>query len=285
MGIGMLLAAVAVLEQAERLPPPPFTATTCIDNKFEFLHDSNLERVNFIAVGSSVTLHNVDLSVIAQRFPHLRPINAAPCHLYVDQTKFLVEFLLEGMPDVQTVLTVFSPRDFQNCNVADTEFFDRTLAGWYVFDKHYPWLVYLRAIGTAPFVSAVLAANRATPEWDEFGTMPMRARQQVELPAYLDPRCFAALRELEHGLAARNVRLLVVTFPPMPGWGQERDHRFIDEWNRGLRATLREPTTQLIDGARVGLREDDFADPLHLLWPSPTRFTSYIAEQLAVADS
>src|SRR5258706_8918387 len=114
---------LVVLDLQNRLPAPPLTGTACIDEKFMFLHGADLSSTNLLAVGSSVTWRNLDFAVASQLNPNLRPINAAPCYLYIDQTAYLGAFLVERMPLVRTLITVVAPRDFEQCLEADTAFF------------------------------------------------------------------------------------------------------------------------------------------------------------------
>ena len=97
-----------------------------------------------------------------------------------------------------------------------------------------------------------------------------------------DPACFAALEDLEQFLAERDVRLIVATFPPMPSWAaaHDPDGRGLAAWHRAVREALRAPKTILVDGRQLQFAEDEFADPLHLLWPHPRRFTEHIAKHL-----
>ena len=75
------------LERQELAPPPPFVGTDCIDGKLAFLKDAELDRAELVAVGSSVTMRNLDLAVFARSGSV--PLNAAPCYLYAGQTAFL----------------------------------------------------------------------------------------------------------------------------------------------------------------------------------------------------
>jgi len=85
---------LAFLHAENRLPAPPLTSTSCIDEKFLFLHNTDLTSVNFLAVGSSATWRNLDFSAVSGAWPSVRPLNAAPCYLYMDQTAYLSEFLV-----------------------------------------------------------------------------------------------------------------------------------------------------------------------------------------------
>ena len=138
-------ACLAALSAMERLPAPPVTATNCIDEKFKFLHETDIRNPGLIAVGSSVTWRNLDFSVFEEHYgKDIEPLNAAPCYLYVNQTAYLTDFLLDNMPSVKSVLSVFSMRDFSACSVSPTEFFRPEDAKSYVFDRDPSWHLYLK---------------------------------------------------------------------------------------------------------------------------------------------
>jgi hypothetical protein len=283
LALGIAGATTLVIAFEDRLPPPPFTATRCIDDKFRFLHEHDLAGVNLVAVGSSVTMHNLDLAVLRDRIPGVVPLNAAPCHLHVDQTAYMVRFLLDHMPEVNTVLTVISPRDFKSCRPSDLVFFDDDLANWYVFGKHTAAPVYLQGLGSSVFVKALLSGANGRPDWDPYGTHPMHARRpMVDIALQWDSACFRALAELEQLTSERGVRLIVATFPPMPSWATQFDPqgRGLESWHVALRETLKNPATLLVDGRELQLPEAAFADPLHLLWPHPRQLTQYIVSSL-----
>jgi hypothetical protein len=284
VALGIASATALVVGFENRLPPPPFTATRCIDDKFRFLHERDLAGVNLVAVGSSVTLHNLDLAVLSERVPGVVPLNASPCHLHVDQTAYMVRFLLDHMPEVNTVLTVMSPRDFKRCSPNDTAFFDDDLAGWYIFGKQTAAPVYLQALGSSRFLQALFAGATGRPKWDPYGTHPMHAKRKTDIPLAWDPEpaCFAALGELERLAESRGARLVVATFPTMPSWAKtyDPDGRTMAAWHAALRATLRSPRTVLVDGSELHFADDAFADPLHLLWSHTDELTEHIAKSL-----
>src|SRR3954471_25072065 len=74
------------LSFAGRLVAPPLVGTACIDEKLNFLRESQLSTIRIMAVGSSATWRNLDMTVFG--LDPSEAINAAPCLLYVNQTDF-----------------------------------------------------------------------------------------------------------------------------------------------------------------------------------------------------
>ena len=277
----------AILERLQRLPAPPLTATNCIDEKLKFLHAADLEGVRLIAVGSSATWRNLALAELARAHPEMRPINAAPCYLYMNQTAYLAAFLLKDMPQVETVLSLITPRDFEDCRSDDTVFFDERTARDYIFAKNVPWHLYLTNLRPTAFAQDIIrlrpmrldGGHPATLKMDAFGSSPMGARIGWMPEPRFDDRCFAALAELEATAAGHGARLVVATVPTMPRWRQTFDPDAVlsVHFRQRLRQALREPTSLFIDGDAFVVTDDDFADPVHLMGDKVAAFTRFVS--------
>lgn len=287
LALALAAAAMAGLAGLERLPAPPLTATNCIDEKFRFLSRAELDAVDLLAVGSSVTWRNLKMDEFAAVRPERVPINAAPCYLYVNQTAYLTDFLLTHMPAVETVLTVLAPRDFEDCGDQDTRFFDPAAAAPYLFAGRTPWHLYLRNFRPVAFAKDVLRLHgmRRDPEhprslvMDAYGSGPLRVRTGWQPRPAIDPRCFAHLARLEAGVVRQGARLVVVTLPTMPDWKRryDPDGRIVDGLRRGIAAALTDPRTVVIDGDQYAAGDEQFADAAHLLWQETGRFTRFVA--------
>lgn len=293
LGTGLVAMALYALHRKGLLPPPPITATWCFNDKFAFLRDAPLSDLTLVAVGSSATWRNLDMSVIERRVPGTRAINAAPCFLHVDQTAYLAEFLLPHMPQVNTVLTVLAPRDFEVCTPAETRFFEPGLTGVYISGTAPSWLVHV--VGFRPFwlmreAWRVLRMREEGPQLyaeDAYGSSVLRQPGSYWPEPTFDPRCYDALTRLEAVVTARGARLVIATVPVMPAWAAafDPDGRKISTWMQRMRASLHRPETMVIDGRALAWGGDRFADPAHVLYPNHTVFTEFIAATLAQGRS
>lgn len=291
---GLLLAACIIggliLDRLQRLPAPPVTATNCIDEKLKFLFAADLEDVRLVAVGSSSTWRNLAFDDLARADPEIRPINAAPCYLYMNQTAYFTGFLLNDMPRVATVVSLVTPRDFEDCRSEDTMFFDASVAREYVFGKNVPWHLYLTNLRPTSFALDIIRLRRmrldsshpANIKMDAFGSSPMGARIGWMPEPRFDDRCFAALAELEATAARHGAQLVVATVPTMPRWRQtfDPDGAIGARFRQRLREALREPTSLLIDGDEFAVTDDDFADPVHLLRNKVAEFTRFVTGRM-----
>src|SRR5688572_28516319 len=106
-GVLSYSTGLAILDRIGMLPPPPITATLCIDEKFKFLAErGDLQDVDLLAVGSSVTWRNLEMSAFEKTGLARQPLNAAPCYLHLSEIVSYTAFLLERMPNVRTVVSV-----------------------------------------------------------------------------------------------------------------------------------------------------------------------------------
>jgi len=286
-GFALMLAC---LERLDSLPPPPFTATTCIDEKFKFLSEQPLQQIDLIAVGSSVTWRNLDMAAFKEAGLADRPLNAAPCYLHASETTFLTSFLLHRMPRVHTVITVVAPRDFEECSGPSDEFVSRRLADAYVFDDLPSLPVYLTNFKPDGFVRDALRirAMRADPQhplsltMDEFGSGPLHRRSGWLPPPALERACFPALTALEATVKRHGARLVVAAFPMQPEWRRrfDPDGAFQLDFEARLRRALVRPETIFVSGDHPDFRALTHADAVHLLWESARSYSHSLAERL-----
>lgn len=288
IGISLVVGALVALEGRGLLPAPPVTATWCFNTKFAFLRNAPLEDRTFVAVGSSATWRNLDMTVFEARLPGSRALNAAPCFLHIDQTAFLASFLLDRMLRLNTMLVVLHPRDYENCTPANTAFFDAQIAGAFVDGTAPGWLVHLLGFRPVWLLREAVRLQRtdgrgATGAVDDPLGSSILQRKATYWPApVLDARCDPWLPRLETMAAERNVRLVVATVPTMPTWAAEFDPagQLVDLWTRNIAASLRRPDTAFVDGRTLHWPDGHFADPAHLMYPHHRAFSHWIADAL-----
>jgi len=287
-GIGAVAAAHVALDRRGLLPPPPLTATWCIDEKFAFLREQPLASYNLFAIGSSATWRNLDMPLLERHLPGTRAINAAPCYLHIDQTAYMAEFLLRHMPQVETVLSIVAPRDFEACPASQRAFFDLQLADAYLAGEVPSWLPYVTGFRPVYLAREAVEQENVPPGPDVMaedgrGSSIMRKPHFWRPEPVFDPACYEGLTALEEAVAARGARLVIATLPVMPEWGErfDPDGTIIEGWMQDMRAALRRPETLLVDGRQLGWDDERFADPVHLLYPYHRSFTDFIAEAMA----
>lgn len=292
LGVLAFLALLYVLGAIGSLPPPPITATYCIDEKFKFLAEQrDLKDSDLLAVGSSVTWRNLDMAPLAARGVAQRPLNAAPCYLHLDQIAFLTGFLLDHLDRVKVVVSVVAPRDFADCKEADRAFFSPEKAAPYLFEGASPLSIYATNFRPIPFLRDAwhIAEKRSSPRafgplvMDAYGAGPIEGTGNWNPAPTFDERCFEALAEFEDMLDDRGVRLVLVSFPTSPEWRAQYDPQ--GEVTRRFEAQLRHA---LSDGDSLFAPSEAFSfesaayfDYVHLQWPAARQFSARVTDWLA----
>ncbi len=283
------VGTITLLAAAQRLPAPPVSGTYCIDEKLAWLKDNpDAFASNMVAVGSSVTWRNLDFSVLSPAALSSLGgvVNAAPCHLRANQTRFMVEYLLQRRPEIHTVMTILSPRDMEVCSTTPSAFFEPKVADAY-FESTIPDLwIYFRNLRAESFISDIVhLPNRRQVEliYDQFGSGPLTVdKPDLWFPFVPEPSCYRELRNLAVDLKARNVQLLVVTFPVMPDWTKHHDPLAETQTSflRDVQSAVADTGAILVDAqTSYRLPTSAFTDPVHLQWPQVADFTRYIWDE------
>jgi hypothetical protein len=285
--IGAFVGTLALLHLLDRLPPPPLTGNACMDEKFKFLAERDLRDVDLIAVGSSVTWRNLDVAAFRHNGMARRPLNAAPCYLYVSQVVFFTEFLLNRMPRVATVVTVVAPRDFEQCTGPRDAFFPAALADAYVFHGMPSLPIYLSRFEPQKFVPDVVhirgqrndAYNRYTLVMDDNGAGPLLVGDFWMPKPVFDDTCFAALSELERVVVGHGAKLIVAIFPLQPEWRAhfDPDGQLLGAFERRVRASLGASSTLVHSGLGIPSGSFHYADSIHFLWDSAMKYSVQLA--------
>lgn len=283
-------AMIGILARLHMLPPPPFTGTACMDEKFKFLARHDLRGVDLIAVGSSVTWRNLDVAAFRRTGIAHRPLNAAPCYLHMSETAYFTDFLLQRMHAVRTVVTIVAPRDFEECARPREAFFPAPLAAAYIFQSMPALPVYFSHFRPQKFFLDAWrikhmrnAADGVAPlVMDAYGSGPLRTPVDWLPEPVFDNTCFEALHELERVANARDARLVVATIPLQPAWGRKHDPdgRLVRAFEARIQTTVTNASTIVLTGAPATLQH---ADAVHYLWDSAQRYSQHLASRLSAA--
>jgi hypothetical protein len=290
-GVVSYSASLALLDRIGMLPPPPLTATLCIDEKFKFLAErGDLKHIDLLAVGSSVTWRNLEMSAFEKAGLASRPLNAAPCYLHVSEMVSYTAFLLAHMPSVRTVVSVMAPRDFAECLAPRDDFFSHALATSYVFGGLPPFHIYLTNPAQAKFVRDVfqIRTMRSDPfsqftlVMDSYGSGPLRKVSTFLPKPVVADTCFDALAELERIVAAVGAKLIVTTFPLQPEWHAlyDAEGSFTQSFETRVRTSLRLPSTTFISEAQTKEPSLLHADAVHYTWDAAVVYSERLADEI-----
>ena len=283
-------AGLVVLERMGMLPPPPLTATLCIDEKFKFLAERDLENVDLIGVGSSVTWRNLEMSAFEKTGLAREPLNAAPCFLHVSEMVSYTAFLLNYMPNISTVVSVMAPRDFAECAAPREDFFSHALAASYLLGLP-PIPIYLANRSQAKFLRDAIQIERMrtdplvpfTMVMDNYGSGPLRKADTFLPKPMLVDECFQALTELERLVASAGATLIVASFPLQPDWHALYDPNktLIAAFEERIRTSLRLPSTVFISSSETNTEGLLHADAVHYTWDAAVQYSSQLAGNIA----
>jgi len=290
LGAVTFLAMLYGLKAADSLPAAPLTGTYCIDEKFKFLAEQDLENTDLLAVGSSVTWRNLDLRPFVTGGLSKHPLNAAPCYLHMHQMVFLTEFLLDRLSTVQTLISVVAPRDFENCSEADRAFFSPEQATPYIFRGASPLVIYATNFRPIQLIrdASRVEERRSKPRsvgplvMGPYGSGPIEGTSDWTPAPLFDDKCFDALAEFDKMLASRGVKLIVVSFPLSPKWHSRYDPEGDVErtFEARLRASLSHDGSTFISSRSFSLDRSLYFDAVHFQWPAAQAFSSLVADRL-----
>jgi hypothetical protein len=286
---------LGVLASLNRLPAPAITRLESLDEKLRFIRERPELDPVIVAVGSSVAWRQLDGRPFAERVGAGRFLNGASAFLKVHQTRFLSNFYLEHFKNLNSVLVMLGPTDFEDCTTVPREVFDLKVAGEYAFERSAAAPLYVQHF--APMVYARRAKGYAkmrvplTGEmWmDEYGSGPMqwtdemmRGLRYAELP--FDHACVEALRGLISDIRAKNVRAVVVFAPLHPDY--RRKFPQVVSRLRGVSAQIAAEAprgVRVLDRTKESDDASDFFDAIHLQWTAVRTFSDRLV-QLVLAD-
>ena len=282
-------ACLVGLSATGNLPPPAFTNSICIDEKFAFLRQHPPESPNLLVIGSSVAWRHFDGATVVRDAPAIRPFSGAFCGLHAGQSAYAANWLLDRLPSVRDVLLIATPQDFDDCTTEPAAFFDRQDVGDYVFRHTSSWWFYTRyfALGSLLRNSAEIAdkrsgKNRIDPlVFDRYGSGPLNTSRNRGRLLYgdvtgQDPACFAALAGLSARLRQDGRRLMVAATPLHPLWKAQYDPQglMLARFSNAIQTALSANGGQYWDSNPSFLpNENLFFDAIHLRWAAVPDFT------------
>lgn len=280
-------ALLVALSRAEILPAPPLTAEFCIDEKLDLLREADLSEPTFMTVGSSSSWRNIDLSVVHEALNGARPLNAAPCYLYANQSAYFAEVLTEHTRNLDTLLVVYHIRDFENCRASRREFVNPIYLNGYITGAIPRWLPYVTGFHPEHLFNEArrLQKEKSDPlpaRRDEFGGEVLTKVYDWNPAPSVDESCYDAVTDLEAVAREHDLRLIIATLPPKPSWLDEfdPDGTLQDEWITRLKAHITDPDTIFVDGRDFPVTDDQFADPVHLIDPYHTAYSRFVAASI-----
>jgi len=273
----------------DRLPAPPITKVEFLDEKLRFLREHQDLDPTFVVVGSSMALRQFDGQPFASRLGGQHVLNGASALIKVHQTRFLTSFYMEHFPNLQTIVLMLGPPDFENCTTMPAQLFDPDDASGYAFKHEVAAPLYLRYF--APVLYLRRARNfqeRRVPLqgefWmDEYGSSPLQwTPEMIKGLRYgalnFDRFCVDHLLRLVAEVKAKGIRPVVVFSPVHPDYRRQYPEAVnrMREIAHTVESEHREDV-DLFNLSESDFEAGDFFDAVHLQWTAVQKYSDKLA--------
>lgn len=282
----------------DSLPAPAISRLVQIDEKLRFIRVHPEIDPEILAVGSSITWRQVDGRAFEPAGDEQGGfLNGGTGLLNIHQTGDMLEFYLDRLGRVETVLILTGPPDFQDCTEQPAALLDHEDAGAYAFDRWPAAYFYFRYFAPQRYLRTALSlADRRTPllgdlYLDPYGSGPLEIPKAMQRglrygPIDPDPACTAAMVRLSHRMTERDLRMVVVFAPVHPEY--RRQYPAVIDWldaaARDVEAATAGDDTRVIRLSHAPeFAADDFYDAFHLQWPAVQRLSGIIASVMTAA--
>ena len=275
--------------QKDRLPPPPFTGSISFDEKAVWLSKHFDQPCDVLAIGSSMTLNNLDSEVFAGR--HF--LNAGSWGLKIDQTDYLLSLLLEYLKP-KVVLVVTAPtdfeRDYRGRKIYDETKLRRFFTSKDLFRSHLDclYLTYLVENYAAIGRDRHGRRNYYSLDFDSGGSVPIdpeglerdqkRWMKPVAPESSMDPVNYEALGKLAKRCADIGIQFLLVQPPIRKDILSETDIDFLTNRHWPKLAAICQEHEATFDNQHGVMAADSsvFVDSTHLNAIGAQRLSQHI---------
>lgn len=234
----LILSALALLALTSSLvlyahsmkiePPPAISNSISFDEKALFLHNRGGIDAKVIAIGSSMTLRNLDSVQISHMLVDQRDyVNLAAWSLKIRHTDALTRNVLD-ISQPKMVITVIGLSDFYYDSQPD-EFYDASVWKEFIQGKRY-WLTVAQKFEITTFVTRLYEARRyrasrkngGTLKYDEWGgcmfdlvypNVPKKRWNLIYKPQQVDQINYEKLEVLSKYLQSKGVKYVIAQAP------------------------------------------------------------------------
>ena len=263
----------------EKLPPPPFTGSISFDEKAMWIAKRLKEPCDILAIGSSMTMNNLDSSAFAgQDF-----INASSWGMKIEQTDYFVDLLLNYWSP-KTLIVVTAPIDFEGDyrgkKIFDREKLKRFFDSGDLFRAHLDYLSAHYLLGTMSEVRRDRVGRKTyySLDFDEGGSVPLdlmtedferlddRWNKSLAQEEAIVEASYLGLQSLAKRCQDKGIRLLLVQSPIREDIMTEKDTAFLAKTHWPRLAKICHESSGAFHNfhGTLAMTEGDFADSTHL---------------------
>jgi hypothetical protein len=293
LGAALLVSAHVFREQ---LPPPPFTGSISFDEKAVWLSKHLSEPCDILAIGSSMTVNNLDSSVFVDH----SFINASSWGMKIQQTDFFLETLL-GYLSPKTVIVITAAidfeRDYRGREIFDQKKLTRFFDDGNLFRTHLQYIsaMYLLEsigsvtrdrVGRQTYYSLDFDAGGSVPidlDSEDFERLTDRWEKPVAQEEAIDEANYIGLATMAKRCRERGIQFIFVQPPIREDILTEKDREFLTKrhWPRLSQICQDADASFHNFHGTLHLKEADFADSTHLNRQGAQKLSQEILKRVA----
>jgi hypothetical protein len=309
---GLFVLLMFLMEAQKMLIAPPFISSLSFDEKLRYFREIKPKNSQILAVGSSMTLNNMDSTLIKDRNGRqISTVNFASWGSQISDLQPVTDFSIKLIAKPNIVLILSSPVDFRNCSSPTTtnrkyvsfEDFNET-DGLNYISSNIPALYYhfkYRDLFNAVNLTNVLNVRQKrnnndtydSLKFDSGGSIVLEVPKENILPSRwegsfwksisISDICYQSLEKFASNLVQNNINLVFVLTPMREAYLNKYDpsREIITSHRARLTSILKKYNGLLIDARNdLPLTDEYFADALHLNKKGAQLLTRYISEKL-----
>lgn len=278
----------------------PEGSTPLISNRISFdakalhLRDSGPAKIDVLAIGSSISLNNINSSTVVKNLKGETFYNASVWNLNFKSILSLLKYYVnEFSPSI--VVTVTASVDFNNCYLFPE--FDKKVDSLNMLLKGWPeWYFYLKKYNPSRIEARrKMLRLYSNPNhskslcFDKWGGVPLNVAEKDKNPVHLkqvmmemQKKHYKAFESLCTYLRSRKIKFVLALSPTLPHFsGSENATERLKVHKHRIREITEKYGHQFIDLSDLSLyKKEDFADNIHLQKSGAIKLTNMLMKKI-----
>ena len=264
-------------------PAAYFSNSLSFNEKIEFLKDKNLSKIELIAIGSSMTLNNINSEVIVNDFGYQNYLNLASWGFKITDTEKFMKNMLPYFPNLKRVIISTNLMDFsdlqRNIHVDYSKIRLYLSSDIGCFLQYVPFnLKYLFNNAKKNRIRHLTRNTYQSLEYDAHGGVVLYKRWNKDISQYeisnKEVECLNLLSDL---FDRRNIELIVSFSPIRNGMLDDKKRANISRKIEQIKRNIPRSDTQIIEPYTSNNWPDSlFVDFSHLNHAGTKKYTEFI---------